>query len=1095
MNKKIVHSVFEHTAGHFPDHIAVEDQQNKLSYSKLNEISNELAHLILSFKKGPEPAILSLLPSGSAHIISMLASFKTGAVFVPQSEQASTDFLQRVIEETKAGIAIVDVTLNQVERMQMEMGMGLDLSKHISDKLDKLGDQLTHAIAIPSPELVIPFQKNGRGWVQVSGGISNENANHDPMLGVDPAATNYVFFTSGSTGNAKAIVGKHISLAHYTSWHREAFNFTEGTRIAQLASPTFDASLKDIFPALTAGATLCIPPAATRENTVKLQKWLLDNRINIVQTVPSFLRVILRDIRKKKKGVAIAKHLKQLVLSGEMLYGKDLNLIKDILGNQVKVANLYGLTETTILKTCQHLDLNDSFEDNAVIPVGQPISNTMVIIAKGKRLANPGETGEVYIKTPFLSKGYLNNEALNKRAFVQNPVITDKEDIVFKTGDFGKYLEDRSILLQGRIDDIVKVNGIRAELKDIEAHLLNMEGLAEAAVLSHKNKENQTELIAYYSPASLERAELRKHLTEQLPGALIPSYFVGLEAFPLNINGKVDRKALPLPEQLAESDEAYEKATDQVEVQLTKIYQELLGPQRLGVNHSFFDYGGNSLKAIQLISLVEQTFEVEVRLVDVFQHPTIKQLSTFIKGAEKTRFEPIPVIPEADSYPVSDGQMRHWLMQQMDAAPFTQNLPAYFKVTGSLNLEALQKAVNLVFERHQSLRTVFRIIDAAPRQVVLPLEKLDIQIKEQSFSSAENIQDLATREVKQAFALDAGPLMRMTYLTSESAQYLFITVHHILMDEWSMEVFVREVLQAYTSMTKGLTPELPKVPVQYKDHVSWFKDRLASKEETDRDYWNKQYDDKPTILKLPFSVGQPTKNSFEGAFIEKHIDQGAVAAFEGLGGKHNASLFITLLSAYKVLLQRYSGDRDIIVGSPIANRNHTDLNDQIGHYINTIAYRSKISGSNTFSEVLDIVKTAVMEGMEHGEYPFDRIVDQVRKKHQQTKPLFNTGFTWHIAPELNTLVPQGLSFDPLDMDFQVADTPLWLHAIHGKEGIRLRLVYNTALFETATIEAMIGHLASIVQEVTAAPDKQVAQLMSDSQKTQKNPGLAIDLNL
>ncbi|HYF31426.1 MAG TPA: amino acid adenylation domain-containing protein, partial [Chitinophagaceae bacterium] len=535
----LIHTVFEQQAEALGNRIAIEEEAEQISYSSLNSQSNQLSHLLTSLGIGRDKSVVVMLPSGIQLVSSMLAIFKAGGIYVPADILFARRRLQQLFRETNPQVLIAvsehrDQVIQMLGDVQAQVPNLLLFGGSDNSLLGGLQIDSGGLIGMEKPEPELLELKND-GTYKTSTKKLSQYPVHNPALDIDNEAANYIFYTSGSTGNGKGIVGSHRSLTHYVHWHIREFNITEGDRISQLAPVTFDASLKDILPALCAGATLCIPSPHRRRNMGLLAEWLPN--ATVLQTVPSMFRLITRSLQQP------LPRLRQVVLAGERLFGRDVTKWKEVNGTTARISNLYGLTETTILKSCYHVEQKE-WQAGEVIPVGYPISNTMLAVLNEDEVCEEGEIGEIYIKTPFMTRGYLD-QSLNETMFVQNPLVSDRRDIVCRTGDIGRWRSDGSLEVLGRKDEQVKIHGVRVELNEVRKAVLEVEGTEQVELVVHQDEEYGQELIAYYTGQKRTAEAWRLELSATLNEQLMPGYFVWLQEFPLNINGKVDRKQLP----------------------------------------------------------------------------------------------------------------------------------------------------------------------------------------------------------------------------------------------------------------------------------------------------------------------------------------------------------------------------------------------------------------------------------------------------------------------------------------------------------------------------------------------------------------------
>jgi acyl carrier protein len=695
-----------------------------------------------------------------------------------------------------------------------------------------------------------------------------------------------------------------------------------------------------------------------------------------------------------------------------------------------------------------------------------------------------------------MSKGYYDNEELNRKSFVQNPLTTDKLDIVFRTGDFGQYLPDRVVKVLGRVDDQVKVNGIRVELKDLEQQFLNFSTVDEVSVIAHKTIDNQTELICYYVSTSLQAEEMRKLAENVIDKSVVPSYFVPLTEFPRNANGKLDRGALPLPSSLQKQVDNFSLPTNEAEEKLLKIWEGLLGQQRFGINQSFFDCGGNSLKAIQLVSYMEQTFDVELRMVDVFQNPTIRQLAQLIQKSNHVKYLPISSQPLAASYPLSNAQMRVWLQHVTSEFPFMQNLHAYYKVAGALDVKRLEDAFRSVLLRHESLRTVFVVEGGVPRQQVVSPDTFDFTIATHRLDADTDIeiQRLAEKYLRHEFNLEKSPLLTVAvHQANSQAHYLFITIHHIVIDEWSMQILVREVLTLYQS---GNHTRLLDLPIQYKDFVVWQQEHLLKTKTADRAYWKEKLQPPLPSVDFPKSYARGSVKTCQGKMVSIVLSRELTNKVDQYVRQTGTSTFTCLLACLQSLVARMTNQYDVIIGSPIATRSHIQLDQQVGIYINTVPFRTHLKPTESFSEILRNVHRTVTEAFEHGEYPFDELVNDLGLAREANRSmLFDIGFTWHIEEPISDEIGTDLQFEPIAMNFMIADTDLWIHAFQRKDDIRVVLVYNKDLYDSSFSDSFLALFKQTLDEVTQNNALRLFELLVGTHAVDTSRELAIHLNI
>ncbi|MGB5930584.1 MAG: amino acid adenylation domain-containing protein, partial [Cyclobacteriaceae bacterium] len=691
MDKKFVHSVVEYITTQYPEHVAIKERDRSVTYCELQQGSEEIQAALMSSGISKGDIVAVKLPSGIDLVASILAIFRAGAVYLPVSLEATPSRLEYILRQTSP---VVIIKRSVDENAQVPEVSGIS-------------DQVTLENGLQVLTLKASGEnKNGApGVSQVS----------DPAL--LPEDTNYIFYTSGSTGEPKAIAGQHKSLGHFINWEINEFGLNADVKVSQLAPVPFDASLRDIFVPLCTGGTLVIPSAEERSNMLSLAKWVNENNISLLHTVPSVLRALVKELQGTDDTARLFSRLQYLMLSGEPLFAGDVSKWLNVGNPDTQVVNLYGATETTLIKTFHRVQKENLSDPSRRIPVGKPMANTLVAIINDGILCKEGEIGEVYIKSPFVSKGYLYDDELQAKKFVQNPLSADPGDVVFKTGDLGRYLPDETIELLGRTDGQVKVNGVRIEINEVELAFRKLETVEEAVVLVHTNEDLSNQLVAYYTGDNVGDILIRDHLGEYLDASSVPSYIIHLDEMPLNINGKIDRKALSRKEIIIE-DEKPKEPESETEIKLANIWKQVLNLPQVSAGRSFFTIGGTSLKAIQVISRIYKEFGVLLKVGDMFDHATITDMAGLIERTAGQTLQDITPVQKAAHYPATYGQKRLWIVNQLEEDQVSYNMPSAYHFSGKLDVRAFQEALHKVIQRHEILRTTFLNHEGTPRQVV-----------------------------------------------------------------------------------------------------------------------------------------------------------------------------------------------------------------------------------------------------------------------------------------------------------------------------------------------------------------------------------------
>jgi mycobactin peptide synthetase MbtE len=1039
-----VHVQFENIAGAYPGHVAVKEESKEITYQQLDRRANVLANVLISLGAAADKVAGVLLLPGIDLAASMLAIMKSGAIYLPLSEAAHGKKLPSVLQFTEAAFIIINTS--QQERL-------LELMKGLETKL--------HVIMVDEDALPEVFEYAGGKLTAVQ--LTNTGDDR-PGLATDPEQSSYIFFTSGSTSTAKAIVGSSKGLAHFIQWEIKEFGIQPGHRVSQLSTITFDASLRDFFVPFCSGGTVCIPSADTKSNIPKLMEWISSSGIETIHCVPSIFRLFLKELELSAAGAQHFKGVKQILMAGEPLYSKEITAWRDKAGMDTELVNLYGTTETTMAKSFHRIKEVPANPAQA-LHVGKPIDNAFIAILNNQQLCKIGEIGEVYILTRFMTKGYLKNEELNKKLFVPNPLAEGKAELMHKTGDIGRYLPDRSVEILGRTDDQAKVNGIRIDLSDIREAVLKYSPVAECEIIAQKTEQAQTDLVCYITGKDVDVEKLRTHLKHELADYAIPAYFILLKEFPLTINGKIDKRALPAPEKSILDNELVEEPKTETERKVAAYWKLVLGMERISRKAPFFKTGGNSLKAIQLISRIYKDMNVLIKINELFKYNTIEQIADFIDKAKKEQYKAITPMPAQDYYDLSPAQKRLWISTEADREKAAYNVPDAYSLEGPLDTKAFAKALATIVERHEILRTTFLLVEGQPKQKVHPvatfrfkLEEIDIR-KEQHMAASI----LYERSIRP-FELSKGPLFRAALLHVGPERYIFsLVVHHIISDAWSMDVLNYEILSLYNAYAGGKPSPLKPLKIQYRDYAAWANERKESAGlNDDREFWIKQFSGEVPILYLPVDFPRGVR-SYRSATIGFMLDKKMVASMQQLAENVDCSFFMLFLAFLQVTLYEFTGQEDFVLGSPVASRDHPDLEDQIGFYINTLPLRCRFSADDTFTGLLRKVKKTTLEAFEHQAYTFDQLVDELNLHAEKTRNLlFDFGYTYINLNALPAMKKQqtleGISIEKIKDGYDLVKTDMWFKVIELNNEFSVEVSYNKDLFRETTAQRFMNEL-------------------------------------
>lgn len=1066
--------LFEDQVARSPGAIAIEAGGQSLSYRDLDARAEALAALLRRQGLRPAETVGLFLGNGIDHVASILGVHKAGGIFVPFDLEQPPLRLRlllarlapRLIVTSEADVAPVRALL-----------AGLDGAGGVR-------------------RLVAWTAKGGLRHGKPVKGAMETAAPLVPGLAPDrsgrpaPGDAAYVLFTSGSTGEPKAILSSHEGLHHFIAWERRMLGADASLRTGNLARTTFDVSLRDIFLPLSVGGTVCVPDAESRMDGARLLRWLAEARVTLIHIVPTLFRLLAKEWERAPvaDGVAVLPALKAVLFAGESLYGGDVERARRGFGPAVALFNLYGPTETTLAKFCRRID-GPVADSGRPVPVGRPIAGTRVAILKGTKPLPVGAIGEILIRPPFACLGYFGDAALTQERFVPDPTGADDSGLAYyRTGDLGRFLPDGAVEFCGRLDGQVKVSGIRIELAEIEQAVLSSGPEIDQAVAAiHRRDDGDNVLTCYYTEKQpLDPSELRRRLGETLPRQIIPSYLIALDSFVMNLNGKVDRRALPKPEDLIEGRIRFELPATETETRLAAIWAEILGLKRVGVVSPFFEIGGDSLRAIRVISRINQAFDAQITIGLFFARPTIRQLAESLSAGTAGASGPIPAAPEAADYPVSHAQRRLWILDQLWTSGAAYNLSAAYLLSGPFDTAAFERAFAALIRRHEALRTVFIAAEGEAgetvRQRVLaqPVAGVGLVDLRGGPDPEAAARALAERDAETPFDLAAGPLLRAQMLVVGNDRHvLLVSIHHIVSDAASVAIMVDELLTLYRAETAGGAADpLPPLRIQYKDYAVWDNARIGGAEaRRDLDYWRSQLAGPLVPLDLPLDRPRPALPRFLGGRVTRPLDPRLAEAVRQFARARQGTLFMVVVALVKALLFRITGQTDIIVGSPIASRDREELRGQIGFYVNTLALRDRIEAEEGFETLFGQVKATIAAALEHRAYPFDRLVEELGLPRDLSRtPVFD------VAVVLQDGIQRGLTLDGLTVEEfheqrSISKFSLAFEFVETEGGgLTLGLEYDSDLFDRGHIERMVGHFAELGAQAMARPGQALAAL-------------------
>jgi amino acid adenylation domain-containing protein len=1036
-----IHKLFEEQAENAPDRIAVVFGEQRLTYREVNGRANQLAHYLRARGVETEMRVGLCLERSPEMIIGLLGILKAGATYIALDAAYPPERLLFMLDDTQTQLVLT------VE------AMGEALPAHHAPLI--LLDADWPRIAVESVE---NFQEAA---------VAENLA--------------YVTYTSGSTGEPKGVAVTHRGVVRLVRENNYA-SFDESEVFLQFAPLAFDASTFEIWGSLLNGAQLVLMPEG-KASLPDLARAIREQGITTLWLTAGLFHVM---VDEHPDGL---KSLRQLLAGGDVLSVAHVRKFLDEAGQNCSLINGYGPTESTTFACCHRLERSDAAKTS--VPIGRPIQNTQVYILDGALRPVPrGFIGELLIGGCGLARGYLNQPELTSEKFVPHPFSTEPGARLYRTGDLARFLPDGAIEFIGRRDRQVKIRGFRIELGEIETALEQHRAVRQAVVMASGTDATDKRLVAYLVPVdgeTLRLAEINSFLKQRLPEHMLPSAVVQLAEMPLSSNGKINRQALPSHDPaLSAREDDYLAPRTPVEEILTRLWAELLKVERVSLDGDFFELGGHSLLATQLISRVRAHFGVELALGALFDAPTVAaqaaQVEAALRADAGSLAPPIVAIARNENLPLSFAQQRLWFLHELEPSTSAYNIPTAVRLTGRLNAAALEQTLGKLVERHESLRTSFSTRDGKPVQVINSNGRFGWSvINLDALPESERIgeaQRRAAEEARQPFDLARGPLLRATLMRlDEEDHVLVVTMHHIVSDGWSMGVLVREVAALYKSFDEGTPAPLSPLPIQYADFAHWQRRWLTGDVlEKHLDYWKRQLGGDIPTLDLATDRPRPAVQSFRGASYTAVYPASLSKALNALCQREGVTLFMLLLAAFKALLQRYTGQEDIIVGAPIANRNRVEIENLIGFFVNTLVMRTDVSGNPSFLELLGRVRRVALEAYAHQDLPFEQLVEEVQPERSLSRnPLFQVMFQLENTPK-EELPMAGVMLAPLEVERVATQFDLSLDVVDGREGLVVVAEYSTDLFDEPTIEDFLRRWHMLLQGIAAAPECRLSNL-------------------
>jgi amino acid adenylation domain-containing protein len=880
--------------------------------------------------------------------------------------------------------------------------------------------------------------------------------------GEDPA---YIIYTSGTTGLPKGVEIKHKNILNLFNGTDNLFRFNEKDKWIMSHSYSFDFSVWEIFGALIYGGRLFLPEDSTVRNSKQLLDFLSEHQITVFNQTPSAFYKLSEELGEEELCI------KYMIFGGERLHpGK----LKPWMNQfpETKFINMYGITETTVHTTFKEISSKNIEEGISNIGIPLPTLKTYIFDQQMKPVPE-GIVGELYVSGNSLSSGYLNQPDLTASRFFPNPY--KQEETLYRTGDLVYQSFDGDLIYKGRADQQVKIMGFRIELGEIETHLSAIEYIKEV-VADVKEINGEKVLVAYYTTAesrSVDRSELRTYLADKLPDYMLPGYFIKIDHFPVTANGKIDKNSLPGITGHDVIRKEYVQPESHTEKALTRIWENILNVDKIGITDNFFELGGHSLKVGQAINKIYETLSLQISYKDFFSSPTIRDLC---KKLQKKTFRAITRTPESENYPMSASQQRIWILSQTKKSSEAYNIPIAIRLKGNLHKNLFQKAFQLLINKHEILRTSFKTDQNSgeTRQYITREENIQWAIAEADFKGKEekDMEEYLKQLSSKTFDLTQAPLLKAHLLSkTEEDHIFFFSMHHIIGDGWSVEVLISEAVDAYNSLLKEENIPHVSLPVQYKDYAVWLQEEIGKEKYKEaEEYWLNEFSGEIPVLELPGYHARPLIQTYNGHSISHIFSKKFTQKLKKFSEEHEATLFMTLMTAVKTLLYRYTGQNDIIIGTPVAGREHPDLENQIGLYLNTLAVRTKFEEQNTFEVLLEKEKESLLSAYENQIYPFDELIGKLKLKRDISRSalfdvlvVLQSQKQLHWEEKLNEIQQLDASFIKLFPETSQVD--LSYKFSEEKEQFELTIEYNTDIYDAAFISRMISHFENLLTNV------------------------------
>ncbi|WP_436955878.1 non-ribosomal peptide synthase/polyketide synthase [Staphylococcus sp. AS1337] len=1025
-NTKTFVEIFEAQVAKTPNEIAITYEGESLTYAMLNAKANQLANYLRIEGVQPNTLVGLMTNRRLEMMIGIYGILKAGGAYVPIDPNYPSDRINYILGDSQPNVLLTDQTLDAT----------IDFNKAVLNLTD--------------------------------GSVVETQSTDNLSKVTDVKDLMYVIYTSGTTGKPKGVMVPYKGVMNRLHWMIDKYYINNEDTILFKTPFTFDVSVWEIFGPTMVGGQAILLPSGEESNPEKITSLIDYHNITMVHFVPSMLGVFIDFIKSTNRVEDIAT-VNYVLASGEALKAEQVNQFNALIGepNNSLLIDLYGPTEASIEVIYYPCTPGETYDK---IPIGRPIANIQAyIMNEDESLMGIGVPGELCIGGVGVTKGYLNRPDLTDEKFIDNPFGEGK---LYRTGDLAKWSTTGNVEYLGRIDEQVKIRGYRIELGEIESLLRQINLISDVAVVAKPMAGEELAICAYLvSDESIDFDEIKSQLNQNLPDYMVPTYMTQIDILPVTSNGKLDKKQLP---EIQVESENYVAPTNEIEEMLTNIFGEVLNIERVSIYDNFFEVGGHSLKAINVINKIEGETGIRLPLKVIFESPTVAQLGKVLNDQESSLDgQNIPTAESKSYYLASSPQKRLYVLNEMVQGQTAYNMPSMLEINGVVDVARVEDVFQSLVERHEVLRTHFETIDGEPVQIIDEQANITVDYEETDIDDYETLLNNFVRP----FNLRHSPLLRVKIVKlADKRHILLFDIHHIISDGFSINLIIKEFIALYHERT------LEQLKVQYKDYSEWMHSRDLSDQ---RAFWLSQFEEEAPVLDLPYDHSRPKQQSFTGKTISAEMPKETRDALHELAQRTNSTDYMILLSSFMILLHKYSRQEDVVIGSPISGRTHQDTDNLLGMFVNTLPMRAYPENNKAFNQFLDEVRDTALKAYDNQEYPLEELVDEVVERRDLTRnPLFDVLFT------LQNNETQDLQIEDWDIkEKQATNTKAKFDLnmmIEDNEAYKVSLEYAAELFEPQTVERMLNHYLKILSEVVQHPAQNISDIdmTTEEERTQ-----------